>query len=255
MNWIDTHTHLYLEEFKLDLDQIIQRAKENGLINVLLPNIDVNTIPEVDAMCQDYPEIARGMMGLHPCSVNENYQHDLDIIGKKLYSNTYIGVGEVGLDLYWDKTNFEIQKQAFITQINWAKDLNLPLSIHTREATTEALQIIETLQDGSIKGVFHCFGGSVEEARRVHDLGMYFGLGGVTTYKKSNLPDILNQFGLDRIVLETDAPYLTPVPYRGKRNESAYIPIIGARIAEILSVDIREVSLITTKNAKEVFKL
>ena len=255
MNWIDTHTHLYLEEFKLDLDQIIQRAKENGLINVLLPNIDVNTIPEVDAMCQDYPEIARGMMGLHPCSVNENYQHDLDIIGKKLYSNTYIGVGEVGLDLYWDKTNFEIQKQAFITQINWAKDLNLPLSIHTREATTEALQIIETLQDGSIKGVFHCFGGSVEEARRVHDLGMYFGLGGVTTYKKSNLPDILNQFGLDRIVLETDAQYLTPVPYRGKRNESAYIPIIGARIAEILSVDIREVSLITTKNAKEVFKL
>lgn len=255
MNWIDTHTHLYLEEFKLDLDQIIQRAKENGLINVLLPNIDVNTIPEVDAMCQDYPEIARGMMGLHPCSVNENYQHDLDIIGKKLYSNTYIGVGEVGLDLYWDKTNFEIQKQAFITQINWAKDLNLPLSIHTREATTEALQIIETLQDGSIKGVFHCFGGSVEEARRVHDLGMYLGLGGVTTYKKSNLPDILNQFGLDRIVLETDAPYLTPVPYRGKRNESAYIPIIGARIAEILSVDIREVSLITTKNAKEVFKL
>ena len=255
MNWIDTHTHLYLEEFKLDLDQIIQRAKENGLINVLLPNIDVNTIPEVDAMCQDYPEIARGMMGLHPCSVNENYQHDLDIIGKKLYSNTYIGVGEVGLDLYWDKTNFEIQKQAFITQINWAKDLNLPLSIHTREATTEALQIIETLQDGSIKGVFHCFGGSVEEARRVHDFGMYLGLGGVTTYKKSNLPDILNQFGLDRIVLETDAPYLTPVPYRGKRNESAYIPIIGARIAEILSVDIREVSLITTKNAKEVFKL
>lgn len=255
MNWIDTHTHLYLEEFKLDLDQIIQRAKENGLVNVLLPNIDVNTIPEVDAMCQDYPEIARGMMGLHPCSVNENYQHDLEIIGKKLYSNTYIGVGEVGLDLYWDKTNFEIQKQAFITQINWAKELNLPLSIHTREATTEALQIIETLQDGSVKGVFHCFGGSVEEARRVHDLGMYLGLGGVTTYKKTNLPDILNQFGLDRIVLETDAPYLTPVPHRGKRNESAYIPIIGARIAEILSVDIREVSLITTKNAKEVFKL
>ncbi len=255
MNWIDTHTHLYLEEFKLDLDQIIQRAKENGLVNVLLPNIDVNTIPEVDGMCQDYPEIARGMMGLHPCSVNENYQHDLEIIGKKLYSNTYIGVGEVGLDLYWDKTNFEIQKQAFITQINWAKELNLPLSIHTREATTEALQIIETLQDGNIMGVFHCFGGSVEEARRVSDLGMYLGLGGVTTYKKSNLPDILNQFGLDRIVLETDAPYLTPVPHRGKRNESAYIPIIGARIAEILSVDIREVSLITTKNAKEVFKL
>lgn len=255
MNWIDTHTHLYLEEFKLDLDQVIQRATENGLVNVLLPNIDVSTIPEVDAMCQDYPEIARGMMGLHPCSVNENYLHDLDIIGKKLYSNTYIGVGEVGLDLYWDKTNFEIQKQAFITQINWAKELKLPLSIHTREATTEALQIIETLQDGSVKGVFHCFGGSVEEARRVSDLGMYLGLGGVTTYKKSNLPDILNQFGLDRIVLETDAPYLTPVPHRGKRNESAYIPIIGARIAEILSVDIREVSLITTKNAKEVFKL
>ncbi|MBL0235598.1 MAG: TatD family hydrolase [Saprospiraceae bacterium] len=255
MNWIDTHTHLYLEEFKLDLDQVIQRATENGLVNVLLPNIDVRTIPEVDAMCQDYPEIARGMMGLHPCSVNENYLHDLDIIGKKLYSSTYIGVGEVGLDLYWDKTNFEIQKQAFITQINWAKELKLPLSIHTREATTEALQIIETLQDGSVKGVFHCFGGSVEEARRVSDLGMYLGLGGVTTYKKSNLPDILNQFGLDRIVLETDAPYLTPVPHRGKRNESAYIPIIGARIAEILSVDIREVSLITTKNAKEVFKL
>lgn len=255
MNWIDTHTHLYLEEFKLDLDQVIQRATENGLVNVLLPNIDVSTIPEVDAMCQDYPEIARGMMGLHPCSVNENYLHDLDIIGKKLYSNTYIGVGEVGLDLYWDKTNFEIQKQAFITQINWAKELKLPLSIHTREATTEALQIIEALQDGNIMGVFHCFGGSVEEARRVSDLGMYLGLGGVTTYKKSNLPDILNQFGLDRIVLETDAPYLTPVPHRGKRNESAYIPIIGARIAEILSVDIREVSLITTKNAKVVFKL
>ena len=129
------------------------------------------------------------------------------------------------------------------------------MSIHTREATTEALQIIEALQDGNIMGVFHCFGGSVEEARRVSDLGMYLGLGGVTTYKKSNLPDILNQFGLDRIVLETDAPYLTPVPHRGKRNESAYIPIIGARIAEILSVDIREVSLITTKNAKVVFKL
>ncbi|MBK7245252.1 MAG: TatD family hydrolase [Saprospiraceae bacterium] len=255
MNWIDTHTHLYLEEFKLDLDQVIQKATENGLVNVLLPNIDVCSIPEVDAMCHNYPEIARGMMGLHPCSVNENYLHDLDIIGKKLYSNTYIGVGEVGLDLYWDKTNFEIQKQAFITQINWAKELKLPLSIHTREATTEALQIIEALQDGNIMGVFHCFGGSVEEARRVSDLGMYLGLGGVTTYKKSNLPDILNQFGLDRIVLETDAPYLTPVPHRGKRNESAYIPIIGARIAEILSVDIREVSLITTKNAKVVFKL
>lgn len=251
--WIDTHTHLYLPEFEEDRSEMMERAIASGLDKMLLPNIEANTIDLLIKMKNEYPDHCDIMMGLHPCSVKENYLEELNLIESALGEYFCKGVGEIGLDLYWDPSSLARQLEAFTIQLGWSQQAGLPVSVHTREATEESLVLLERLQDGRIKGVFHCFSGTIEQAQRLIQLGFYIGIGGVVTYKKTNLPDLLQELGLDRVVLETDAPYLSPVPYRGKRNEPAYIPIIGARIAEILNMSIAQVSEITTQNAKTVF--
>lgn len=255
MNLIDTHCHLYVTEFDHDRDLMMLRAKEQGIAAVLLPNIDVSTIEAMFSLTETHPDMAYAMLGLHPCSVKEDYKNELDFIYSSIQDHTIIGIGEMGIDLYWDKTTLEWQKDAFITQVKWAQELDLPLSIHTREATGLCIEWIENMQDGSIKGVFHCFGGTKEEATRIMNAGMYMGIGGVVSYKNSNLISVLQDIGLSNIVLETDSPYLSPVPFRGKRNESAYIKNIAAHIATGLQMDIEEVAQITTTNAKQVFQL
>ncbi|MBK7882009.1 MAG: TatD family hydrolase [Saprospiraceae bacterium] len=251
--WIDTHTHIYLSDFQEDLKEMMDRAVESGLEKILLPNIEADTIDQVVRMKSEYPNHCDIMMGLHPCSVKENYLEELSCIEKALAENSCKGIGEIGLDLYWDKTSIDRQIDAYTIQLKWSRETGLPVSVHTREATEEALSILEKLQDGKITGVFHCFSGTLEQAQRLIQLGFYLGIGGVVTYKKTDLPGLLIKLGLDRIVLETDAPYLSPVPYRGKRNEPAYIPVIGTRIGEILNISLEEVSKITTQNAKAVF--
>jgi TatD DNase family protein len=250
---IDTHTHLYLEEFNVDRSEMIRRAQDKSVIKVLLPNIDSSSIESLLQMSRDYPEFAFPMMGLHPCSVKENYKAELNIIEKKLSESKFFGIGEIGLDLYWDKESIEIQKEAFVTQLQWSKFAKLPVSIHSRECTTMAIDIVEQMQDGDITGVFHCFGGSLEEGLRIKNLGMYLGIGGVLTYKNSNLKNILLELGYENLVLETDAPYLSPVPMRGKRNEPSYLDYVLELLSQIFSIDRKEMEEIIYQNSLKVF--
>lgn len=254
MNWIDTHSHINISEFDSDRDQVIQRSINAGVSKIILPNIEVSTITSMKSAKMNYSDTVELMMGLHPCSVNADYMNDLEVLKNELYQGDYKAVGEIGLDLYWDKTTLEIQKDAFTQQLKWSHDLGLPVSVHSREATQECIDCIHEL-GLEIKGVFHCFSGSIEQAYEVINLGMYLGIGGVVSYKKSNLPEIISKVGLSRLVLETDAPYLSPVPYRGKRNEPSYIPIIGQVASEILVCDIKKVAEETTNNAIKVFSL
>jgi len=255
MNLIDTHTHIYLKDFEEDQAQMINRALENNISALLLPNIDSNSISDLLKTVGEYPNLCFPMMGLHPCSVTNSYKSELSTIEHHLFSNEWMGVGEVGLDLYWDKTTFPAQEECFRHQIGWSKTLQLPLSIHSREATEEAIHIIEELQDGTLSGVFHCFSGTLEQAKRIIKSGFLLGVGGVLTYKKTNLPEIILEIGPDHLVLETDAPYLSPVPYRGKRNEPSYLSFVANKLAELLAVSVDEISLITTRNAVGLFKL
>jgi TatD DNase family protein len=255
LDWIDTHTHIYLPEFDLDRKEMIARSLSQGVSKLLMPNIDLDSFTILASATRENPDVCLPMMGLHPCSVDENYRNTLNILEKKLNEDRYYAVGEIGLDLYWDKSTFNFQQDAFRIQLQWAAELDLPVSVHTRDATEEALVMVEELQDGRLKGVFHCFGGSKEQAERLRDAGFYIGVGGVVTYKSSQLGILLSQIGLSNVVLETDAPYLSPVPHRGKRNEPSYIPLIGARIAECLGISLKEVAGITTQNALEIFRL
>ncbi len=255
MNLIDTHTHIYLKDFAEDHSLMINRAIENNISTMLLPNIDSDSISDLLKTVKEYPSLCFPMMGLHPCSVTDSYKSELYEIEKYLFSQEWIGVGEVGLDLYWDKTSFPAQEECFRIQIGWSKSLQLPLSIHSREATEEAIKIIEELQDGTLSGVFHCFSGTLEQAQRVINSGFYIGVGGVVTYKKTNLPEIILEIGPDHLVLETDAPYLSPVPFRGKRNEPSHLKFVALKLAEILSVTIDDIALITTQNALRLFKI
>ncbi len=250
---IDTHTHLYLDRFKEDIDEVIQRAKENGITEFYLPNIDQNSIEDMLQLEAKDPQHFHAMMGLHPCSVKENVEEELAIVKQYLEQRPFCAVGEIGLDLYWDKTFFEQQKMAFNRQIEWAKELELPIVIHSRESTWEVIEILRKQKDEKLRGIFHCFGGSVEEANAITELGFYLGIGGVVTFKKAGLDKTLKEVSLDDIVLETDAPFLAPTPYRGKRNESAYIRLIAEKVASIKNVPLEEVAAITTANAKAIF--
>ena len=253
--FIDTHAHLFAKEFETDLAEVISRAQKKGISHILLPNIDTDSISDLNELVIKYPGYCYGMMGLHPCSVTQTWQNDLKTIEKVLFEGDYIAVGEIGLDYYWDTTFVEEQKEAFRLQLNWARQLGLPVAIHTRNSFDDAITIVEDEQDGSLSGVFHCFGGTVEEGKRVKDVGFYMGIGGVSTFKKSNHPDVLPALGLDRIILETDAPYLSPVPYRGKRNESSYIPLIAEKLAAIYESPLSLIASTTSKNAIDLFKL
>ena len=253
MELVDTHAHLYLNKFDEDRKKVMQRAADNGINRIYLPNIDRRSIDSMLKMEETYPESCFPMMGLHPCSVKENYLEELEIVENWLKKRSFIAVGEIGLDLYWDKTFFSQQKEAFKKQMNWAKDIDIPIVIHSRESTNEVIEILKEEKTDKLRGIFHCFGGSVEEAKQIIDLGFMLGIGGVLTYKKSGLDQTLTEIGLKNLVLETDAPFLSPVPYRGKRNESAYILNIAERLATIKNISVEEVAKVTTENANNVF--
>jgi len=251
--FIDTHTHLYSEEFKTDIDAVLQKAIAAGVEKFFLPNIDSSSVAGMHALCEKHPQHCFPMMGLHPCSVKENYKEELAIAYNYLQSKKYIAVGEIGIDLYWDKTFYKQQVEAFETQINWALEFNLPIVIHCRNSFDEIFEELTRFKKLP-KGIFHCFSGNAEQAQKVIDItGFKLGIGGVVTFKNSGLDKAIEHIDLNHLVLETDSPYLAPVPYRGKRNESSYIPLIAAKIAEIKNCSLLDVATITTANAKEIF--
>jgi TatD DNase family protein len=252
MTFTDSHTHLYDDRLMADEGQI-QRAIDAGVTKMYMPNCDSGTIPGMLQMADKWPANCMPMMGLHPCYVKENYKDELALVTDWLQKRKFYAVGEIGLDYHWDLTYKAQQAAAFEAQIDLALSHNLPIVIHSRESTQDCIDIVRKKQNGNLKGIFHCFGGTMEEAKQIIELGQYLGIGGVVTYKKTNLPEILREVSLSHIVLETDAPYLAPVPYRGKRNESSYIPAIAAKIAEIMNIAVEEVGRTTTENASRIF--
>lgn len=250
---IDTHSHIYLPDFDDDRDEIIQRAKNNNIKKIFLPNIDSSSIEMLYNTEKLYPGMCIAMMGLHPCSVKENYLKELDIVESELSKRSFSAIGEIGLDYYWDKTFINEQKEAFIRQMNLAKNFDIPIVMHSRDSTEDVISLVRQEKSPKLRGIFHCFGGSVEEAQQITDLGFLLGIGGVLTYKKSGLDQTLKHIDLRHIVLETDAPYLTPVPFRGKRNEPSYITFVAEKLAEAKGMSLEEVCRITTENAENLF--
>ena len=255
MQLVDTHTHIYDHQFSIDLNEAVQRAIEAGVGMMLLPNVDVSTIAPMLELHGHFPDCTRVMMGLQPEEVHDDYKKVLSQMERELERGIYVGVGEVGLDFYWDTTYEKQQLDAFETQLDWAMQLGLPLSIHCRNAFDKMVGVLERKQDGGLRGVMHCFTGTEAEAEAYLGLGFHLGLGGVTTYKNCGVKDFLPRLPLDRIVLETDAPYLSPVPHRGKRNEPAFLAATATRIAELLQMDVEEVATATTANARRLFGL
>lgn len=252
MTFTDTHTHIYDERLVADAGQI-QRAIDAGVTRMYMPNCDSGTIDGMLQLADQWPANCLPMMGLHPCYVKENYKEELAIVTDWLAKRKFHAVGEIGLDYYWDMTFKEQQHAAFEVQIDLALQYDLPIVIHSRESTQDCIDVVRKKQNGKLKGIFHCFSGTLEEAKQITALGFYLGIGGVVTYKKSTLPDVVREIALEHIVLETDAPYLAPVPYRGKRNESSYIPVIAAAIAEVKTIPIEEVAAVTTANSEKIF--
>jgi len=250
---IDTHCHLYLDEFKNDITEVIKRAEAETVNRFYLPAIDSSEIENMFLLENKFPGKCIAMMGLHPCYVKENFLEELNIVRNWLSKRRFAAVGEIGLDFHWDKTFVKQQYEAFRMQIELALQYNLPIVIHTREAMQESIDVVKEYKSKGIKGIFHCFGGTVENAKEIIDAGFYLGIGGVLTYKKSGLAEVLEQVDLEYMVLETDAPYLTPVPFRGKRNESSYLKFIVEKLAIIKNVSTEEVAAVTTANAEKIF--
>lgn len=256
LSYIDTHSHLYADEFAEDIDNVLDTCKAKGVDTVLLPAIDKSSFASMSQLVKNHPNQVKPMMGLHPCSVKqETYQDELMFVQDELFSKNYIAVGEIGMDLYWDKSTQEIQEEAFVKQCEWALELDLPIAIHSRDATNEVIRLIQDLNNPNLTGVFHCFGDGISEAREIIDLGFKLGIGGVLTFKNSGLDKVISEVELDHLILETDSPYLAPTPYRGKRNESSYIPLIAEKLADVKRVPVAEVAEITTRNAKELFRI
>jgi len=254
MRIIDTHTHLYAEQFDDDRHEVVKKALDEGVDRMYLPNIDSSSIDPMLSLEASFPDHCIAMMGLHPCSVKDNYKEELRLVKEWLDKRSFAAVGEIGIDLYWDKTFVEQQKDAFLTQIQWAKDLNLPIVIHSREATDIIIELLQEVNDDKLRGIFHCFTGNAEQAQRIIDLNFYLGIGGVLTFKKAGLDKTMEQVGLEHVVLETDSPYLAPSPYRGKRNESAYVKKVLEKLANIKAVSVEEVATLTTNNALKIFQ-
>jgi|TARA_B110000495_G_C22880244_1_gene513393 TatD DNase family protein len=257
MNLIDTHAHLYLSQFDNDIDSVIKNAIDNGISKMLLPNIDSTTTQQMLSLSNKYPKNCFPMIGLHPCSVKkETVDKEILHVKEMLDKENFLAIGEIGLDLHWDKSTLEIQKKAFEDQINLAKKYKLPIVIHVRDSFNEAIEIVERLNSSELKGVFHCFTGDQKDAQRVIELqDFYLGIGGVVTFKNGGLDKNIEQISLDHIMLETDAPYLTPSPYRGSRNESKYILNIAQKIADIYDLELKKIAEVTTKNAYNLFQL
>jgi TatD DNase family protein len=257
MNFIDTHTHLFASEFNNDIDIVVQNAIDNGVSKMLLPNIDSTTTNNMLHLCNKYPQNCFPMIGLHPCSVKkDNIEKEILHVEEMLTKNNFIAIGEIGLDLYWDKSTLSYQKVAFESQIKLAKKYQLPIVIHVRDSFNEAIEIVEKLNNENLSGVFHCFTGNIQEAERIINLeNFYLGIGGVVTFKNGGINNIINQISLDNIILETDSPYLTPTPFRGKRNESKFLVNIAQKMSEIYEIDINEIANKTSSNAKNLFKI
>ncbi len=253
---IDTHTHLYSSQFDADRDEVIQRALNTGVEKLLLPNVDHGSIEGMFALEQKYPGVCYPMMGLHPCSVTENWEKELEILKAWIDKRPFIAIGEIGMDLYWDKTFQKQQEEAFITQINWAKELQIPIVIHARDSFPEIYAILDQHNDERLKGVFHCFSGEERDVQKILSYGGFsFGIGGVVTYKKSTLPEVVKFIPLPKLLLETDSPYLAPTPFRGKRNESAYLTAIASKISDIFAISEQEIGRITSENARQLFSI
>ncbi|MGC9375122.1 MAG: TatD family hydrolase [Bacteroidales bacterium] len=255
MQFIDTHTHLYLPEFDQDRDLVIKNAMDYNVQKMLLPNIDSTTIHPLMDLAKKYPSNCFPMIGVHPTSVGANYQKELDIVESWLKKEKFIAIGEIGMDLYWDKTFQKQQEKVFRRQLNLAKKYNLPVVIHARESFDEIFKIIDDEVDQRLKGVFHAFTGTVEQANQIIEWGFMMGIGGIVTFKNAGLDKVVRNIDINHIVLETDSPYLAPLPKRGKRNQSAYIRHIAEKIALIKEISIEKVANITTDNAKQLFRL
>jgi len=252
MKLIDTHCHLYADAFVADIHEVIKRATAIGAEKFYLPAIDRSTLAAMLDLENQFPQ-CKAMMGVHPCSIKEDFEDELQQVEEYLGKRKFAAIGEIGLDFYWDKTFAQNQYRAFHQQIEWALHYDRPIVIHSRESMPESISVVKEHQKGNLRGVFHCFSGDLQEAREIIDLGFFLGIGGVLTYKKSNLPEIIREIGLNQIVLETDAPYLPPVPFRGKRNEPAYLKMVVQKISEITGMPIEEVALATTANAERLF--
>jgi len=253
--WTDTHTHLFLSEFSKDVQDVVNRAIEAGVSRLFVPNIDATTLSDLLSFTEEYKEFAFPMIGLHPGSVRDGWKKDLEFLQKDFDKANFVAIGEIGIDLFWaENKKFENeQKDVFAYQVNFAIEKKLPIVIHTRDSFDVTYDVLKSVYKPGLKGVFHCFSGEYDDALKVLDLGFYLGIGGVVTFKNSKLGEIVEKVPLTSIVLETDAPFLTPVPFRGKRNESSYIPIIGKKIAEIKKLPIVKVASITTQNSVDLF--
>ena len=253
---IDTHTHLYLDAFAEDRLAMVARAIEAGVTRMLLPNIDKASIDGMHALCDAFPENCFPMMGLHPCDVKDNFHEVLAEMEAMFEKRKYVAVGETGIDLYWDKTTLPQQIESFEIQVEWAKKFNLPIVIHARDSFNEIFEVLDRLNDDKLRGVFHCFTGSLQQAGKIMEYGGFMmGLGGVLTYEKSGLSEVVQEIPMEVLILETDSPFLTPKPYRGKRNESAYVKFVAEKLAEVKKLPLQEVASITSANAEAMFQL
>lgn len=252
--WIDSHAHIYLKEFDPDREDMMRRCAEEQVQKIYMPNVDHTTIDAMLEVEAKHPHNCISLMGLHPCSVSKKFEKELYLVEQWLAKRKFAAIGEIGTDLYWDKTHWHEQQEAFDIQVQWALKYNLPVVIHCRESIEETITLVEKNQNGKLNGVFHCFTGTVEQAKRINKLGFFLGLGGVSTFKNGGLEKVIPELNMDFVLLETDSPYLSPVPYRGKRNEPAYIPLIAAHIAKLIGISIEELQTITTTNANRLFR-
>jgi TatD DNase family protein len=252
--FIDTHAHIYLDQFAGDIDLVVQRAREVSVVKIYMPNIDCHSIDRMMQLERENRGFCFSMIGLHPCSVNENMESDLKEMEARLAKTTFSGIGETGTDLYWSKDNFNLQEESLEIHIQWALKYGLPIILHSRDSLDQTISIIEKNYKDGLRGIFHCFTGNIEQARRIINLGFLLGIGGVLTFKNSNLDQTIEKLPLNHLVLETDSPYLAPVPNRGKRNEPGNLPLIAGKLAEVFGTTINEIARITTENAEKTFQ-
>ena len=253
MKLIDTHTHLYVEQFDEDRSEVIERAMKQGIHEFFIPAIDSTYYQRMFDLKEAYPEAIRLMAGLHPTHVKEDFEKELEFVKTQLDTNEYVAIGEIGIDLYWDKTHLEAQKEAFRRQIGWAKDRSLPIVIHARDSFSEIFEIMDQEHSPELKGIFHCFTGTFEQAEKILGYGFKLGIGGVVTFKNGGIDKFLERIGIENLVLETDSPYLAPKPFRGKRNESSYLIHVVEKLADIYGLEPEQIAEITTKGAQEIF--
>jgi len=255
MNLIDTHCHIYSDEFDLDRPEMMGRAEREGITKMLMPAIDSSTHSKMLGLEVEFPSRSLSMMGLHPCSVKENYREELRIVEQWFRTRRFVAVGETGLDFYWDLTYTNQQYEVFQQHIDWALEFEIPVVIHSRNSIDECIGMVAKNQTGRLTGVFHCFSGSLEQAQKIIDLDFYLGIGGVLTFKKAGLDAVLKEIDLKNVILETDAPYLAPVPFRGKRNECSYLKYVAEKLTEVKAMSVEEIGAITTENAMRLFSL